>query len=94
MKNLQIYLILLFIIGCGPELQTVINRDQYDRIILKAELKGDADTLWTHIYTYHELIEDSLLTDSSSSELSIDSAGDLTWGEEPKIDNKVMELLD
>ena len=88
MKNLQIYLILLFIIGCGPELQTVINRDQYDRIILKAELKGDADTLWTHIYTYHELIEDSLLTDSSSSELSIDSAGDLTWGEEPKIDNE------
>ena len=33
MKNLQIYLILLFIIGCGPELQTVINRDQYDRIV-------------------------------------------------------------
>ena len=88
MKNLQIYLILLFIIGCGPELQSVINRDQYDRIILKAELKGDADTLWTHIYTYHELIEDSLLTDSSSSELSIDSAGDLTWGEEPKIYNE------
>ena len=88
MKNLQIYLILLFIISCGPELQTVINRDQYDRIILKAELKGDADTLWTHIYTYHELIKDSLLTDSSSSELSIDSAGDLTWGEEPKIDNE------
>ena len=85
MKNLQIYFILLFIIGCGPELQTVINRDQYDRIVLKAELKGETDTLWTHIYTYHEIIKDSVNTDSLDSDLSIDSAGDLTWGEEPEI---------
>ena len=82
MKNLQIYFILLFIIGCGPELQTVINRDQYNRIVLKAELKGETDTLWTHLFTYHDIITDSV---NSDSDLSVDSAGDLTWGEEPEI---------
>jgi antitoxin component YwqK of YwqJK toxin-antitoxin module len=82
MKKLQIYFILLFIIGCGPELQTVINRDQYNRIVLKAELKGEADTLWTHIYSYHDIMKDSV---NSDSDLSVDSSGDLTWGEEPEI---------
>ena len=82
MKNLQIYFILFFIIGCGPELQTVINRDQYNRIVLKAELKGETDTLWTHLFTYHDIITDSV---NSDSDLSVDSSGDLTWGEEPEI---------
>ena len=55
MKLFHLYFCtLLFIfIGCGPELQTIVNRDQYNRIVLEAELKGEADTLWSKVYTYH-----------------------------------------
>ena len=88
MKHLQIYTILLFLIGCGPELQTVINRDKYDRIILKAELKGEADTLWTHVFTYHDMLKDSIKPDTLNNDLSLDSSGGLTWGEEPVTNNK------
>jgi len=47
------YLFTLVIIGCGPELRTVVERDTYNRIILEAELKGEVDTNWVKLHTYH-----------------------------------------
>jgi hypothetical protein len=47
------YLLTLVIIGCGPELRTVVERDKYNRIILEAELKGEVDTNWVKLHTYH-----------------------------------------
>ena len=54
-KNLLLYSIvwIVLLIGCGPELQTVINRDAHNRVILEAEVKGEVDTLWSKVYTYH-----------------------------------------
>ena len=86
MKHLHLYSFLIFfvLIGCGPELQTVINRDQYNRIILEAELKGEADTLWSKVYTYHydegSSSEEEPSTDKT--DVSLDDAGNATWGEE------------
>ena len=54
-KNLLLYSIvwIVLLVGCGPELQTVINRDAHNRVILEAEVKGEVDTLWSKVYTYH-----------------------------------------
>ena len=54
-KNLLLYSIvwIVLLIGCGPELQTVVNRDAHNRVILEAEVKGEVDTLWSKVYTYH-----------------------------------------
>ena len=48
MKRFYIYsyILTLVIVGCGPELRTVVERDKFNRIILEAELKGEVDTNW------------------------------------------------
>ena len=75
-------LLLILFIGCGPELQTVINRDDHNRIILEAEIKGEVDTLWRKVYTYHFKGDPELAikktTDSSitsNENVDVDSAG-------------------
>ena len=88
MKHIHFYFIFIFITSCGPELQTIINRDQYNRIILKAELKGEADTLWSNTYTYHDILNNNIETDTLDNDLSVNSSGNLTWGEEPEITTK------
>ncbi|MEA1882626.1 MAG: toxin-antitoxin system YwqK family antitoxin [Candidatus Marinimicrobia bacterium] len=77
-------LVIIFLYGCGPELQTLTQRDAYNRIILEGERKGDADTLWTNIYTYHPQLDNKESVDSTIVEdVSINADGGLTWGEEP-----------
>jgi hypothetical protein len=95
MKQLHLYSFLIFfvLIGCGPELQTVINRDQYNRIILEAELKGEADTLWSKVYTYH--YDEASSTDeepnTDKTDASLDDAGNATWGEEEVQEDAIEE---
>ena len=83
------YLLTLVIIGCGPELRTVVERDKYNRIILEAELKGEVDTNWVKLHTYHFVgpstdgppIEPQA---ESPSDMNVDDSGNLAWGaEEP-----------
>jgi antitoxin component YwqK of YwqJK toxin-antitoxin module len=80
----KIFLIIIILYGCGPELQSVIHRDEFNRVVLEGELKGESDTLWTHIYTYHplKLAENSSLVDTAEN-ISVDDDGGLVWGEEP-----------
>ena len=83
------YLFTLVIIGCGPELRTVVERDKYNRIVLEAELKGEVDTNWVKLHTYHFI---GPSTDGpplekakeAQSDVSVDESGNLAWGaEEP-----------
>ena len=83
------YLLTLAIIGCGPELRTVVERDKYNRIILEAELKGEVDTNWVKLHTYHFVGPSTdgppIETPSERSvDINVDDSGNLAWGaEEP-----------
>ena len=85
------YLITLAIIGCGPELRTVVERDKYNRIILEAELKGEVDTNWVKLHTYHFVgpsrdgppIE---TPSEKSADINVDDSGNLAWGAEEPVD--------
>lgn len=81
------YILTLMIIGCGPELRTVVERDKYNRIILEAELKSEVDTNWVKIHTYHFIgpSTDGPPLDkpkSEKSEINVDESGNLAWGAE------------
>ena len=81
------YILTLMIIGCGPELRTVVERDKYNRIILEAELKSEVDTNWVKIHTYHFIgpSTDGPPLDkpnSENSEINVDESGNLAWGAE------------
>ena len=88
------YLFTLVIIGCGPELRTVIERDKYNRIILEAELKGEIDTNWVKLHTYHFIGPSTdgpplETAKEAQSDISVDDSGNLAWGaEEPAIPAK------
>ena len=88
------YLFTLVIIGCGPELRTVIERDKYNRIILEAELKGEVDTNWVKLHTYHFIGPSTdgpplETAQEAQSDISVDDSGNLAWGaEEPAIPAK------
>ena len=84
MKLFHLYFcsLLFILIGCGPELQTVVNRDKYNRIILEAELKGEADTLWSKIYTYHYVGPLSPSQSNQVADVTVDDSGNATWGAE------------
>ena len=89
MKLFHLYFctLLFILIGCGPELQTIVNRDQYNRIVLEAELKGEADTLWSKVYTYHYIgppspSESNLNQPNEETDVSLDDAGNAAWGAE------------
>ena len=81
------YIVTLLIIGCGPELRTVVERDKYNRIILEAELKGEVDTNWVKLHTYHFMgpstdgppLDE---TTSTQTDMSVDDSGNLAWGAE------------
>ena len=81
------YIATLLIIGCGPELRTVVERDKYNRIILEAELKGEVDTNWVKLHTYHFMgpstdgppLDE---TASTQADMSVDDSGNLAWGAE------------
>ena len=85
------YLLTLAIIGCGPELRTVVERDKYNRIILEAELKGEVDTNWVKLHTYHFVgpstdgppIE---MPSEKSADINVDDSGNLAWGAEEPVD--------
>ncbi len=83
------YLFTLVIIGCGPELRTVVERDTYNRIILEAELKGEVDTNWVKLHTYHFIGPSTNgppleTAKEAQSDVSVDDNGNLAWGaEEP-----------
>ena len=89
MKRFYIYsyILALVIVGCGPELRTVVERDRFNRIILEAELKGEVDTNWVKLHTYHFIgpstdgppIDN---TTPSQSDVSVDNSGNLAWGAE------------
>ena len=81
------YILTLVIIGCGPELRTVVERDKFNRIILEAELKGEVDTNWVKLHTYHFIgpSTDGPPLDNSDpvkSDVNIDDSGNLAWGAE------------
>ena len=81
------YILTLVIIGCGPELRTVVERDKFNRIILEAELKGEVDTNWVKLHTYHFIgpSTDGPPLDNSDpvkSDINIDDSGNLAWGAE------------
>ena len=81
------YLLTLVIIGCGPELRTVVERDKFNRIILEAELKGEVDTNWVKLHTYHFIgpSTDGPPLDNSDpvkSDVNINDSGNLAWGAE------------
>ena len=84
MKLFHLYFcsLLFILIGCGPELQTVVNRDKYNRIILEAELKGEADTLWSKIYTYHYVGPLSPSQSNQVADVTVDDSGNASWGAE------------
>ena len=89
MKRFYIYsyIVTLLIIGYGPELRTVVERDKYNRIILEAELKGEVDTNWVKLHTYHFMgpstdgppLDE---TASTQTDMSVDDSGNLAWGAE------------
>ena len=83
-KNLLLYSIvwIVLLIGCGPELQTVVNRDAHNRVILEAEVKGEVDTLWSKVYTYH-FAGDPTLAVNTDSELQ--ETPEEETPEEPKV---------
>ena len=87
-KNLLLYSIvwIVLLIGCGPELQTVINRDAHNRVILEAEVKGEVDTLWSKVYTYHFAGDPALAvnTDPEPQETPEEETPEET-PEEPKV---------
>ena len=92
MKLFHLYFctLLLILIGCGPELQTVVSRDKYNRIVLEAELKGEADTLWSKVYTYHYVgppspSELNLEQPNKETDVSLDDAGNAAWGAEEEV---------
>ncbi|MDG2398334.1 MAG: hypothetical protein P8M59_03360, partial [Candidatus Marinimicrobia bacterium] len=62
----------------------MVQRDQYNRIILEAELKGKADTLWSKAYTYHlqEPIENDAASLDTLNDIQVDANGDMSWGVE------------
>jgi antitoxin component YwqK of YwqJK toxin-antitoxin module len=62
----------------------VVQRDQYNRIVLEAELKGKADTLWSKVYTYHvqEPIENDAASLDTLNDIQVDANGDMSWGVE------------
>ena len=85
------YLLTLAIIGCGPELRTVVERDKYNRIILEAELKGEVDTNWVKLHTYHFVGPSTdgppIETPSEkSADINVDDSGNLAWGAEEPVD--------
>ena len=92
MKRFYIYsyILTLVIVGCGPELRTVVERDKFNRIILEAELKGEVDTNWVKLHTYHFVgpstdgppIDDAA---PSQSDVSVDNSGNLAWGAEEEV---------
>ena len=93
------YLLTLVIIGCGPELRTVVERDKYNRIILEAELKGEVDTNWVKLHTYHFI---GPSTDGppigpqtdSPSDMNVDDSGNLAWGAEEELEAEVKKIED
>ena len=81
------YIVTLLIIGCGPELRTVVERDKFNRIILEAELKGEVDTNWVKLHTYHFIgpsTDGPPLDDvkPAQTDVSVDDSGNLAWGAE------------
>ena len=84
------YILTLVIVGCGPELRTVVERDKFNRIILEAELKGEVDTNWVKLHTYHFIgpstdgppIDNAT---SSQNDVSVDDSGNLAWGAEEEV---------
>ena len=91
------YLFTLVIIGCGPELRTVVERDKYNRIILEAELKGEVDTNWVKLHTYHFIgpsIDGPPLqnTQDSQNDVSLDDNGNLAWGAEEELEAEVEKI--
>ena len=75
----------------------MVQRDQYNRIVLEAELKGKADTLWTKVYTYHvqEPIENDTASLDTLNDIQVDANGDLSWGvEEDEGSTKVDTLTE
>ena len=92
MKRFYIYsyILTLVIVGCGPELRTVVERDKFNRIILEAELKGEVDTNWVKLHTYHFIgpSTDGPPIDNatpSQSDVSVDNSGNLAWGAEEEV---------
>ena len=87
---IQSYILTLVIVGCGRELRTVVERDKFNRIILEAELKGEVDTNWVKLHTYHFVgpstdgppIDDAA---PSQSDVSVDNRGNLAWGAEEEV---------
>ena len=97
MKITNFFILFLLLASCGPELQNVVKRDQYNRIVLEAELKGKADTLWTKVYTYHvqEPIENDTASLDTLNDIQVDANGDLSWGvEEDEGSTKVDTLTE
>ena len=97
MKITNFFILFLLLASCGPELQNVVQRDQYNRIVLEAELKGKADTLWTKVYTYHvqEPIENDTASLDTLNDIQVDANGDLSWGvEEDEGSTKVDTLTE
>tara|TARA_Y100000758_G_scaffold187026_2_gene133181 strand:+ start:2122 stop:4527 length:2406 start_codon:yes stop_codon:yes gene_type:complete len=84
MKITNFFILFLLLASCGPELQNVVQRDQYNRIVLEAELKGKADTLWSKVYTYHvqEPIENDAASLDTLNDIQVDANGDMSWGVE------------
>jgi antitoxin component YwqK of YwqJK toxin-antitoxin module len=97
MKITNFFILFLLLASCGPELQNVVQRDQYNRIVLEAELKGKADTLWSKVYTYHlqePIQNDSALLDTLN-DIQVDANGDMSWGvEEDEGSTKVDTLTE
>ena len=93
------YLFTLVIIGCGPELRTVIERDKYNRIILEAELKGEVDTNWVKLHTYHFIGPSTdgpplETAKEAQSDISVDDSGNLAWGAEEELEAEVKKIED
>ena len=91
------YLFTLVIIGCGPELRTVVERDKYNRIVLEAELKGEVDTNWVKLHTYHFIGPSTdgpplEITKEAQSDVSIDDSGNLAWGAAEELEAEVKEI--
>ena len=93
------YLFTLVIIGCGPELRTVVERDTYNRIILEAELKGEVDTNWVKLHTYHFIGPSTNgppleTAKEAQSDVSVDDNGNLAWGAEEELEAEVKKIED
>jgi len=95
MKITNFFILFLLLASCGPELQNVVQRDQYNRIVLEAELKGKADTLWSKVYTYHiqEPIENDTALIDTVDDIQVDEKGDIAWGVEEDEDSTKVDTL-